>query len=847
MGRVWLMASCAVVFTACDPPEMISERGDFRLSVDDLDLRGDYLADTYWEAPYLVLTGTRICPQLACDACPDAATCDDAGVHASGPVTADGGCFVAAAPGEVVWTVDATCGAPGQPPDRVTMRVVDPAEVEARAAPWLDGMVMRHAVRDNPIVTTFGADWLESLPRELKLVAGQQLEVGVNLFERGTRHVVARQSEPAEVTWTTTRGRPPITYPSEHLAIVTFEGTEAEATFNFAGHSWPLARITGVAADTVTSLELAGAYLVLEDSDAPLIGRTSVPFGARAVARDAGDDLVFGLPVTWSVAGGDIAYIPELTQPEQIVLADDCVAPEEREGPRELVLRGSLGDMSASLEFSWAGTREVTPLNFVPVDSDWQPPATCLAAEGCGCRSTEPGAPALLLLGLLGLGRRRRSAARSGMRERTDCNGEPSGPTPPPASAERPTPSARSGMFKRSGHGAAPAGPASGLRERGLASAGCSDMFKKAWRKGHARSGMLAGTCLVMLAGCGVPPALQVAEALPLGDLPLRDGGPAVEQGGHSVGLGSRALWGFRVTTDVGSPSQDVTAAAVTDDLDARDGLHPFAIPAAVDPEFLPYAAGEARYGLAYDDGACLASYDCPRVSLWPGPMVHDHARQRVLIFYRKVIQFEDNADNQHVGSSIAVWRDDLAGRPVRPAVAEGSAEPTLLFGADELPVAAALSVGDHLYAFTCGGRRGACNLMRAPLAHALERGAWRHYTGAGWSASARRASAVFAGAGAMSVHWSDHAGAFVAVYADRDEPVVVLRTAPQLEGPWSEAAELYRPPALQGAPPIQDALLHPELAQAGGAVDYLTYYEGPAWSELDPGGALKLVEIHWE
>jgi hypothetical protein len=34
--------------------------------------------------------------------------------------------------------------------------------------------------------------------------------------------------------------------------------------------------------------------------------------------------------------------------------------------------------------------------------------------------------------------------------------------------------------------------------------------------------------------------------------------------------------------------------------------------------------------------------------------------------------------------------------------------------------------------------------------------------------------------------------------------------------------------------------------AELGGAVDYLTFYVGPAWSELD-SGALKLVEIHWE
>ncbi|MFY0535542.1 DUF4185 domain-containing protein [Nannocystis pusilla] len=227
--------------------------------------------------------------------------------------------------------------------------------------------------------------------------------------------------------------------------------------------------------------------------------------------------------------------------------------------------------------------------------------------------------------------------------------------------------------------------------------------------------------------------------------------------------------------------------------------------------------------------------------------MVHDPERQRVLIFYRKVIQFPDHADNLQVGSSIAVWRDDLGGRPVRPEVAEGSAEPTLLFGADGPRIAAALAEDEHVHAFACGGRRGACTLLRAPLAHALERDAWRWYADGGWSPSSRRADELFDGAGAMSVHFNAHAGVYVAVYADREEPAVVLRTAPQLTGPWSDAAELVRPRDPQAELRIQDAMLHPELARDGGAVDYLTYYEAYGSNLAKYGGVLQLVEIHWE
>jgi MYXO-CTERM domain-containing protein len=495
MRHVWLMAFGAALLTACDPPEMISERGDFRLVVEGVTAPTDILSPGYWEPPYLVLAGTRLCPQLRCDACPDDDdACHDAALHASGPVVADEeGCFVVDAPGEVVWTVDAACGVPGQEPDRARMRVLGPEEVEARVVHWLDALVTRHAARENPLVTTLGAPWRGLLPQELKVVAGEQVELAVGLFEGDTGRAVARQSDlPFEVSWTTTRGRPAIAYPSDHVDLTTFAGSESTGSLRLAGHTWPLGQVLGVPAASVTTLELSGALLHREDPAAPLLGRLTWPLGARAVGRDDAGDVVFGLPIAWSVEAGNIAYWPEETRLDRIVLADDCIPPEERAGPRELVLRGSNGDLSATLEFAWTGTHETSILNIADPDSDWAPPATCLAPAGCSCRSADPSGAALLL-GLLGFIRRRRT-----------------------------------------GH--AP-----------------KNMPEGACRRGHARTGMLVGACLLapLAAGCTEdPPAMGAAEALPLGELPLE---LDVVQGGHSVRVGERALWVFRADTDLRS------------------------------------------------------------------------------------------------------------------------------------------------------------------------------------------------------------------------------------------------------------------------------------------------------
>ncbi|MBZ5714740.1 DUF4185 domain-containing protein [Nannocystis pusilla] len=372
-------------------------------------------------------------------------------------------------------------------------------------------------------------------------------------------------------------------------------------------------------------------------------------------------------------------------------------------------------------------------------------------------------------------------------------------------------------------------------------------MFDRAWRNGPVFRSMLVGACLVApLAGCTEdPPAMAAAEAVPLGALPLE---LEVVQGGHSVRVGERALWAFRADTDLRS-GMPASAAAVTADLDARDGLSPFAAwesPEKHDAdELLPL--DDRERGDEHGYAGCVAVDDCPRLSLWPGPMVHDPRRERVLIFYRKVVQFEDSAANQHVGSSIAVWRDDLAGRPVRPELGEG-AEPTLLFGADGPRLAAAaLTEDEFVYAFACDGQRGACMLLRSPLATALARDSWRFLGAEGeWMTSSRGAAELFAGAAAMSVHHSPHADAYVAVYADSEQSAVVLRTAPRLQGPWSDAAELYRPDAPAAPLRVRDAMLHPELAREAGAVDYLTFFAGPRDSPLEPG-VRQLVEIHWE
>jgi len=135
--------------------------------------------------------------------------------------------------------------------------------------------------------------------------------------------------------------------------------------------------------------------------------------------------------------------------------------------------------------------------------------------------------------------------------------------------------------------------------------------------------------------------------------------------------------------------------------------------------------------------------------------------------------------------------------------------------------------------------------VARAPLAQALERGAWRFWAGDGrWTASWLAARSVLQAGPHFSVHWNAHLRRFLAVCSAEDCDGVELRTAPRPEGPWSPRlvvrSPARRPPVEIVAPwfalwsggyvtwPIAPydfgALAHPEFARDGGRVEYVTF-----------------------
>jgi Domain of unknown function (DUF4185) len=344
---------------------------------------------------------------------------------------------------------------------------------------------------------------------------------------------------------------------------------------------------------------------------------------------------------------------------------------------------------------------------------------------------------------------------------------------------------------------------------------------------------------LLAATGCGVqmPPAnVTVVSATDLGviqtnpDILGRDGGGSALFGGYSV-------WLYGDTFLAKPNAEDFTLISdswsYTSDLNAQSGITGFTerLDSAGAPTMvLQNTAAEAAFNAAHNVNHCQASPCGARWALWPGTMVVDPASGNALVFYSLVYALPGSFNFQSVGSSVATWHD-FASLPQRPTINPPvvAAHPDLLFNPNEPGFgSAALIRAGMLYAYGCGIPTGSgfdkgCRLGRVDPANVLNRSAWTYYTGSGWSAQISQAQSVFSGDSILSVAWNSFLEEYVALYSAQFSNNVMLRTAPNPEGPWSgeTLAFVAMAPASGN---IYDALAHPEYDLNGGQTIFVSY-----------------------
>jgi hypothetical protein len=342
-----------------------------------------------------------------------------------------------------------------------------------------------------------------------------------------------------------------------------------------------------------------------------------------------------------------------------------------------------------------------------------------------------------------------------------------------------------------------------------------------------------AAILLALLAGChDAPPTLRLASATEVGTIPQ---GPVIQgrDGGHSAALWGHVVFNFGDTAlntpDVAGSQFHSNSAFFTDDRDAGDGLT--GLSARVDTAqapllFVPNTPDEATYNAAHAGDPCQVMPCQARWAVWPGDLIYDAARDRALIVYQLVAAAPGDFNFHGVGQGLATWAAFDAD-VVRPDVRPGTAHPSLLFGPDEPTWGTATAVdGDFLYAFARIGEgfEPPCHLARVELANALDHEAWRYWDGASWSGDAAAATDLFACAPIMSVSRNAAAGGWLAIYSAPLSNDVRYRTAPDLTGPWSDAATAFTADRKGMGGTSYDALAHVEYASADGMTIYVTY-----------------------
>jgi hypothetical protein len=81
-----------------------------------------------------------------------------------------------------------------------------------------------------------------------------------------------------------------------------------------------------------------------------------------------------------------------------------------------------------------------------------------------------------------------------------------------------------------------------------------------------------------------------------------------------------------------------------------------------------------------------------------------------------------------------------------------------------------------------------------------------------------------------MSAAYNAYLKKHIAIHTYNRENKLVIRTAPQITGPWSAAEIFYRPEQTDPPSVFYAAKEHPELARAGGRIIYVTYVDSSTY-----------------
>lgn len=346
---------------------------------------------------------------------------------------------------------------------------------------------------------------------------------------------------------------------------------------------------------------------------------------------------------------------------------------------------------------------------------------------------------------------------------------------------------------------------------------------------------------LPLLVGCGDAAEMTVVSAKEVFVLEQADSIQGRDGGGSAVAWG-HSIWSYGDTVlnfeDEKGTNWHHNSFSFTDDLNASDGITGFQErPDSVGaPGYLIAPTDEEEaFNEAHRGDPCAETPCGARWAVWPGEPIFDKQRDQALIFYGLIYAEPGDFNFHGVGQGVAIWKS-FDSAPERPIITPDAEHPTLLFGEKEPNYGLAPVIKDDmLYSYCCDSAEPLgppCSLARVPLDHVLERAAWEYWDGDAWSSDINAAETLFEGAPIMTVNWNEHLKRFTAIYSEPLSNNVLIRTATELTGPWSDPETLFVADRKTGEGSVYDANPHQEYEEDGGRVLYISHSRptGEGW-----------------
>ena len=232
----------------------------------------------------------------------------------------------------------------------------------------------------------------------------------------------------------------------------------------------------------------------------------------------------------------------------------------------------------------------------------------------------------------------------------------------------------------------------------------------------------------------------------------------------------------------------------------------------------------------------------------WPGHGVRLPNGGAVVVF----LMILRSTPNEGLGFAESGWRvariDDVDGPPTAMRVTTFDPPPSTR---DAVVGCASVIEGEHGVAFAPGdgsAHRAYLARMRiADLAANVAAPEWWTGVGSGWGRDVDAKPVMDDVGSECSVHWDARHSRWVHVMSQGfGATAIVTRTAPALEGPWSDAVHAFTPPESRGEKPfVYAAKAHPELT-TGNADELVVTYATNSFDFADlftPHGA---ENVYW-